>query len=86
MVYRETILPFKLAIDLRYAERHSVLGDLLLLARTVLLPGVRIWRRLSAAFARDGAVLWSRVASAAGLAMMVVLLAGLLAAEARAPV
>ncbi len=43
-VYRDSILPLKLAIDLRYAERHRVCGDLFLLLRTVALPGVRAWR------------------------------------------
>ena len=43
-MYRESILPLKVAIDLRYAERHSVRGDLLLLARTAVLPAVRALR------------------------------------------
>jgi lipopolysaccharide/colanic/teichoic acid biosynthesis glycosyltransferase len=44
--YRESILPLKVAIDLRYVQRHHVAGDLVLLARTAVLPVVRAWRRL----------------------------------------
>ena len=43
-MYRESLLPLKVAIDLRYAERHSVRGDLLLLVRTAVLPVVRAAR------------------------------------------
>src|ERR671929_157578 len=45
-VYRHDILPYKVAIDLGYAEDHSVRGDLALLARTVALPVLRVGRRL----------------------------------------
>jgi lipopolysaccharide/colanic/teichoic acid biosynthesis glycosyltransferase len=45
-MYRESILPLKVAIDLRYAERHHVRGDLVLLARTAALPAVRALRFL----------------------------------------
>ncbi len=75
-LYRESILPLKLAIDLRYVQRHSVAGDLVLLVRTALLPLVRGWRRVDA--------------SAAGLAVAVLMgaavvgLAILLVAEAAA--
>ena len=45
-VYRESILPYKLTIDLAYVNHHGVLGDLALLARTLVLPlhqiGVRM--------------------------------------------
>jgi lipopolysaccharide/colanic/teichoic acid biosynthesis glycosyltransferase len=45
-VYRESIQPYKLAIDLAYVRRHSIIGDLALLARTLVLPlhqiGVRV--------------------------------------------
>ena len=34
-VYRESIQPYKLAIDLAYVKHHGVLGDLALLARTL---------------------------------------------------
>src|SRR3954452_6099728 len=47
-LYRDSILPMKLAIDLRYTDEHSVAGDLLLLARTAALPAVRAWRRVHA--------------------------------------
>jgi lipopolysaccharide/colanic/teichoic acid biosynthesis glycosyltransferase len=36
--YRETVLPEKIKIDLHYVRSHSLLGDLLLLARTIALP------------------------------------------------
>ena len=80
-LYMESILPMKLAIDLRYAERHSVGGDLMLLARTAVLPAVRGWRRVEALMAGDHASPYSRLASAMALTVVVVILAGLLAAE-----
>ena len=80
-LYMESILPMKLAIDLRYAERHSVRGDLMLLARTAVLPAVRGWRRVEALRAGDHASPYSRLASAMALTVVVVILAGLLAAE-----
>ena len=80
-VYRESILPYKLAIDLRYAERHTVLGDVRLLLLTVALPFVRIARLLVGTPQERPLV---RLASALGLTGGVVLLAGLLAAEASA--
>ena len=86
MVYRESILPFKLAIDLRYVECHSVRGDLVLLARTAALPAVRLWRQAAPALAPHGVVRWDRVAPALVLLASVIVLAGLLAAEAGSPV
>ena len=84
-VYRESILPLKLAIDLRYADRHSVRGDLLLLARTVALPVVRIWRRVHRALEADGQSRVARLVPVAALGCAIVALAGLLAAEAAGP-
>src|SRR5919199_5667240 len=57
-LYRETVLPYKLAIDIGYADRHSVATDLVLLARTVMLPAVRLRRRLDALL--EGRVGWRR--------------------------
>jgi lipopolysaccharide/colanic/teichoic acid biosynthesis glycosyltransferase len=79
-LYRESILPMKLAIDLRYTERHSVAGDLVLLARTFVLPAVRAWRRVHAMLAGSDAT-YARLASVTTLVFAVMLLAGLLAAE-----
>jgi lipopolysaccharide/colanic/teichoic acid biosynthesis glycosyltransferase len=45
-VYRESIQPYKLAIDLAYVRRHSIIGDLALLARTLVLPLHQIGVRL----------------------------------------
>jgi lipopolysaccharide/colanic/teichoic acid biosynthesis glycosyltransferase len=36
--YRETVLPEKIKIDLNYVRTHSLLSDLLLIARTIALP------------------------------------------------
>jgi lipopolysaccharide/colanic/teichoic acid biosynthesis glycosyltransferase len=36
--YCEHVLPVKIDIDLNYARSHSIIGDLLILARTALLP------------------------------------------------
>ena len=77
--YRDSIQPLKVAIDLRYAERHSLGGDVVLLLRTFVLPAVRLWRRLSGLLgAADGG---ATLARAAVLVTGVVILAGLLAAE-----
>src|SRR4051794_35381587 len=45
-VYRESIQPYKLAIDLAYVDRHGVFRDLALLARTFVLPFHQIGVRL----------------------------------------
>jgi lipopolysaccharide/colanic/teichoic acid biosynthesis glycosyltransferase len=84
-LYREEILPYKLAIDMRYAQRHSVRGDLLLLTRTLALPVVRAARHLDVALGGDGRRSRARLASALSLAIAVVTLVGLVAAEAAAP-
>jgi lipopolysaccharide/colanic/teichoic acid biosynthesis glycosyltransferase len=85
-VYRDEILPYKLAIDLGYARRHSVRSDLALLGRTLLLPAVRLVRRLRALVAGpDGRLKAARVAGAAALAGSIVALVVLVAAEAASP-
>jgi lipopolysaccharide/colanic/teichoic acid biosynthesis glycosyltransferase len=84
-LYREEILPYKLAIDLRYAQRHSVSGDLWLLARTLVLPAVRAARHLDSALGGDGLRSPARLVSVLGLGVAIVALVGLLAAEAAAP-
>jgi lipopolysaccharide/colanic/teichoic acid biosynthesis glycosyltransferase len=81
-LYRESILPQKLVIDLGYVASHSVLGDLVLLARTLALPVVRAFRRLHGA-GGEAAVL--RFVSGALLCLATVALAALLAAEATTP-
>jgi lipopolysaccharide/colanic/teichoic acid biosynthesis glycosyltransferase len=85
-VYHDEILPYKIAIDLRYAQRHGVLSDLLLIARTVLLPIVRAHHRVQRAL--EGTSGWQRAVRVGGvlaLVLAVVVLAALLAAEGRAP-
>jgi lipopolysaccharide/colanic/teichoic acid biosynthesis glycosyltransferase len=47
-LYRERILPGKVRLDLEYAESSTLLGDLSLIARTCLLPLVRMGYRLGA--------------------------------------
>jgi lipopolysaccharide/colanic/teichoic acid biosynthesis glycosyltransferase len=38
LAHYETILPGKIALDVRYAQTRSFVGDLVILARTLLLP------------------------------------------------
>jgi hypothetical protein len=86
-VYRESILPLKIAIDLRYVERHSVRGDLVLMLRTAVLPAVRLWRRVREAIAYGpGPALAVRVGTAGALCFAVVALAALLLLEGTARV
>jgi hypothetical protein len=86
-LYREEILPYKVAIDLRYAERHGVLSDIGLLARTLVLPLVLGGRRLAAMVAGpDGRPHATRIAAAALLAGSIVVLVGLIAVEAASPI
>jgi lipopolysaccharide/colanic/teichoic acid biosynthesis glycosyltransferase len=85
-IYRDEILPYKVAIDLGYARGHSVGSDLVLLARTLLLPAVRLARRMHTLVAGpDGRPDGARVAAAALLACSVVALVVLVAAEAASP-
>jgi lipopolysaccharide/colanic/teichoic acid biosynthesis glycosyltransferase len=44
-VYRESVLPLKIAIDLEYAGNHTLRSDLAILARTSLLPLHRLASR-----------------------------------------
>jgi lipopolysaccharide/colanic/teichoic acid biosynthesis glycosyltransferase len=82
-VYRESILPYKLKIDLAYVGRHSVLGDLALLARTFAIPlhqiGVRMVEGL------PGRSLVARVVPVAAFAGLLLLFTTLYAIEALAP-
>ena len=82
-VYRESILPYKLAIDLAYVKQHGVLGDLALLARTFVLPlhqiGVRMVEGL------PGRSFVARLAPAVGLAGLLFLFTAIYALEAGAP-
>ena len=84
-VYRESILPLKLVIDLTYTESHSVRGDLVLLTKTVLLPAVRAWRRLRGLLGPEEPLWLLRLGAAAVLVTTVLAFAGLLAAEAATP-
>ena len=81
-VYTEEILPLKVRIDLGYAERHSLGGDVVLLLRTLLRPAVRFARRLGVGGGERPLVL--RFAPVFCLGVAVLALAGLLAAEASA--
>jgi lipopolysaccharide/colanic/teichoic acid biosynthesis glycosyltransferase len=83
-MYRESILPLKLAIDLDYVENRTVRGDAMLLLRTLLLPGVRLWRHVQATVG-DGERRRVRLASAAMLALSVLVLLALLATEGSSP-
>jgi len=80
-LYREAILPYKLRIDLAYAERHHVWGDLRLLALTATLPFVRTWRFLAHAVLLGSPAGRVRLAASMALVASVVLLAGLLAVQ-----
>jgi lipopolysaccharide/colanic/teichoic acid biosynthesis glycosyltransferase len=84
-VYRESILPLKLAIDLDYAEHHSVPGDLLLLAKTVVLPAVRAFRQLRRLLGAEGRQAQVRLGALIIVFSSIVVLAGLLAAESATP-
>ena len=82
-VYRESILPYKVAIDMAYAQRHTVMGDAMLVLRTLMLPAVRLTLALGV---EPGGRAMARLTPAIGLIAGVVALAGLMAAEAAAPV
>ena len=81
-IYRESIQPYKLAIDLAYVKHHGVLGDLALLARTCVLPlhqiGVRMVEGL------PGRSLVARLAPAVGLSGLLFLFTAIYALEAGA--
>jgi lipopolysaccharide/colanic/teichoic acid biosynthesis glycosyltransferase len=79
-VYREAVLPYKVAVDMRYAEEHTVRGDLWLLVRTLVLPAVWIRRAIGVETGVGPAL------ACACLLLGVLALAGLLATEAAAAV
>jgi lipopolysaccharide/colanic/teichoic acid biosynthesis glycosyltransferase len=79
-LYRDSVLPSKLAIDEAYVRHHSVAGDARLLLRTAALPAVRIARHLGLRPSERA----DRLSLAVGLVAAIVL-AGLLVSEAAAP-
>ena len=81
-VYRESILPLKLAIDLEYAHRHSVWRDLDIMLRTAVLPLRRAARLL---IPQADALRAARPLVGAAVAVLVVALAFVFALEASAP-
>jgi lipopolysaccharide/colanic/teichoic acid biosynthesis glycosyltransferase len=83
-VYRESILPYKLKIDLAYVNRHGVLGDLRLLARTFVLPVHQIGVRLVEGL--PGRSFLARAVPAAGFAALLLAFTAIYAIEAGAPV
>jgi lipopolysaccharide/colanic/teichoic acid biosynthesis glycosyltransferase len=82
-VYRESILPYKLEIDLGYVRHHGVLGDIALLARTFVLPLHQIAVRMVEGL--PGRSLIARVVPALGLAALLLLFTTVYAIEALAP-
>jgi lipopolysaccharide/colanic/teichoic acid biosynthesis glycosyltransferase len=82
-VYRESILPYKLKIDLAYVNRHGVLGDIALLARTFVLPLHQVGTRLVEGL--PGRSLGARVVPVAAFAGLLLLFTTLYAIEALAP-
>jgi lipopolysaccharide/colanic/teichoic acid biosynthesis glycosyltransferase len=82
-VYRESILPYKLKIDLAYVNRHGVLTDIALLARTFVLPLHQIGMRLVEGL--PGRSLVARVVPVAAFAGLLLLFTTLYAIEALAP-
>jgi len=84
-VYRESILPYKLAIDLEYVRRHSVRGDIAILLRTAILPFRQALHRLMAGHPAPARPAVPRRLPAVALASLVLALAALYAIEASAP-
>jgi lipopolysaccharide/colanic/teichoic acid biosynthesis glycosyltransferase len=82
-VYRESIQPYKLAIDLAYVQQHGVAGDLALLVRTLVLPLHQIGVRLVEGL--PGRSFVTRLAPAAGLAGLLFVFTAIYALEAGAP-
>lgn len=80
-LYRDSVLPSKVAIDEAYVDHHSLAGDARLLLRTAALPFVRI-ARLAGLRPGERA---DRLTLIVGLVAGVVVLAGLLVSEAAAP-
>ena len=83
-VYRESILPYKLKIDLAYVNQHGVLGDLSLLARTFVLPLHQIGVRLVEGL--PGRSFLARTVPAVGFAGLLLAFTAIYAIEAGAPV
>jgi lipopolysaccharide/colanic/teichoic acid biosynthesis glycosyltransferase len=83
-VYRESILPYKLKIDLAYVNRHGVLRDLSLLARTFVLPLHQIGVRLVEGL--PGRSFIARTVPAVGFAALLLAFTAIYAIEAGAPV
>jgi lipopolysaccharide/colanic/teichoic acid biosynthesis glycosyltransferase len=81
-VYRESILPLKLAIDLEYVRRHGVFGDLRILAKTTALPARRVARHLTP---QPVVRRVARHAGAVALSGLVAVLTYVYALEASAP-
>ena len=81
-VYRESILPLKLAIDLDYARRHSVWRDLDILLRTTVLPLRRAARLI---LPQADGMRAARPFLGAAVAVLVIALAFVFALEANAP-
>ena len=82
-VYRESILPYKLAIDLAYVKQHGVIGDVALLARTFVLPLHQIGVRLVEGM--PGRSFAGRLVPAVGLAGLLFVFTAIYALEAGAP-
>ena len=81
-VYRESIQPYKLAIDLAYVKHHGVGGDLALLARTFVLPLHQIGVRLVEGM--PGRSFAARLAPAVGLTCLLFVFTAIYALEAGA--
>jgi len=82
-VYRESILPYKLAIDLAYVNRHGIARDMALLARTFVLPFHQIGVRLVEGM--PGRSFVARLVPAVGLTGVLLAFTALYALEAVAP-
>ncbi len=88
--YRTHLLPLKVAIDVAYAQRHSALGDLKVLALTPLLPFQQLAMAIRAMAARRSSTgsrlgVATRALPAVALLLGTVLMTGLLIAEATGP-
>ena len=79
-----TPLPYKLKIDLAYVNRHGVLRDLGLLARTFVLPLHQIGVRLVEGL--PGRSFVARTVPALGFAALLLAFTAIYAIEAGAPV
>jgi lipopolysaccharide/colanic/teichoic acid biosynthesis glycosyltransferase len=82
-VYRESILPYKLKIDLAYVNQHGVMRDLALLARTFVLPLHQIGVRLVEGL--PGRSFVARTVPAVGFAALLLAFTAIYAIEAGAP-